>query len=335
MNTDLETHFILAGDIGGTKTNLAIFVSNEKKPILNIVESYSSPNASSLQQIIEVFLSRHNVKVDSACFGIAGPVSNGFVKTTNLPWVVSAKKLKELFNWEKVHLINDVVATAASIPFLQEHEHELLELNHGKIDSTGVIGVVAPGTGLGMALLVSLNGKGYPLPSEGGHVDFAPRNTTEIAMLQDLLTSHVSVERLASGPGLLTIYLWLKKYHNHEEPSWLQGRFQAEDASKVISDVALVEKEPLCLESLDMFVSILGAAAGNLALTGMTTGGIYLAGGICPKILPKLKEETFMKAFTAKGRFAELLSGIPVKVVLNEKAALIGAACYAMKLMET
>ena len=332
MKIDHDTHFVLAGDIGGTKTNLAIFISNKERPILSVVESYPSRNASSLEHIIEVFLSKHNVKVDSACFGIAGPVSNGCVKTTNLPWVVSAKKLKELFNWEKVHLINDLAATASSIPFLQDYE--LVELNHGRHDPTGVVGVVAPGTGLGMALLVSINGKGYPLQSEGGHVDFAPRNSIEIAMLQDLLTSHVSVERLASGPGLLTIYSWLKKYHNHREPAWIQERFQAGDASKIISDAALVEKEPLCVESLDMFVSILGAATGNLALTGMTTGGVYLAGGICPKILPKLKEEVFMKAFVAKGRFMELLSGIPVKVVLNDKAALLGAAYCAMDIME-
>ncbi|MGO8878153.1 MAG: glucokinase [Desulfomonilaceae bacterium] len=332
MKIDHDTHFVLAGDIGGTKTNLAIFISNKERPILSVVESYPSRNASSLEHIIEVFLSKHNVKVDSACFGIAGPVSNGCVKTTNLPWVVSAKKLKELFNWEKVHLINDLAATASSIPFLQDYE--LVELNHGRHDPTGVVGVVAPGTGLGMALLVSINGKGYPLQSEGGHVDFAPRNSIEIAMLQDLLTSHVSVERLASGPGLLTIYSWLKKHHNHREPAWIQERFQAGDASKIISDAALVEKEPLCVESLDMFVSILGAATGNLALTGMTTGGVYLAGGICPKILPKLKEEVFMKAFVAKGRFMELLSGIPVKVVLNDKAALLGAAYCAMDIME-
>jgi glucokinase len=333
MNTNHETNLVLAGDIGGTKTNLAIFISNEKRPILSVLESYPSQNASSLEQIVEDFLSKHNVKVDSACFGIAGPVFHGSVKTTNLPWTVSTANLKEGFKWGKVSLINDLAATALAIPVLQEDE--LVELNHGKPDPLGVVGVVAPGTGLGMALLVFLNGKSYPLKSEGGHVDFAPKNVIEIAMLQDLINSHLSVERFVSGPGLFKIYSWLKSYRKHNEPKWLTERFHmVADISPIISEVALLGEDPLCVEALDTFVSILGSTTGNLALTGMTTGGIYLAGGICPKILPKLNEGPFMKAFSAKGRFMELLSGIPVKVILNDKAALLGAACCAMDPVE-
>ena len=333
MKTDHDTHFLLAGDIGGTKTNLAIFISNEKRPILSVEELYPSRNASSLEQILDVFLSKHGLKVDAACFGIAGPVFNGCVKTTNLPWIVSANRLKELFKWERVRLINDLGATAIAIPVLLDHE--LVELNRGNHDPTGVIGVLAPGTGLGMAMLVSINGKRYPLQSEGGHVDFAPKNVDEIALLQDFINSHVSVERLVSGPGLFTIYSWLKHHRKHKEPKWLTDRFDLEtDIPQAISEIAILGKDPLCVEALNTFVSILGSTAGNLALTGMTTGGIYLAGGICPKILPKLKEEVFMKAFIAKGRFMELLSGIPVKVVLNDKAALLGAACCAMDLKE-
>jgi len=327
-----KTKFVLAGDIGGTKTNLALFHPAQSKPIPLVMESYSSGESSSLEELIETFLAKHIANVVSACFGIAGPVSKGSVRTTNLPWFVSANNLKDRFGWTNVRLINDLAATASSITVLEKQE--LAELNPGKPDLDGPIGIVAPGTGLGMALLMFLNGKAYPLQSEGGHVDFAPRDEPEIALLRHLMTSHVSVERLASGPGLFTIYSWLKKYRNHIEPVWIQKRFQIEDASKVISEAALVEKEPICVESLEMFVSILGAATGNLALTGMTTRGIYLAGGICPKIMLKLKEGSFMKAFTAKGRFEELLSSIPVNVILNDKAALLGAACCAMELLE-
>ncbi|MCX5873607.1 MAG: glucokinase, partial [Deltaproteobacteria bacterium] len=249
MKTIDHTQFVLAGDIGGTKTNLALFSPYKKRPVPRVIESYSSRDASSLEEIIEVFLTKHRVTVLSACFGIAGPISKGSVKTTNLPWIVSAHELRERFNWKNVSLINDLVATAASIAVLRDTE--LFELNRGTPDTEGTVGVVAPGTGLGMALLAFVNGTGCPLQSEGGHVDFAPRNVLEIAMLQDLLTSHVSVERLASGPGLFTIYSWLKGYRNYEEPAWLRERFRlGEDASQVVSEAALVEKDPTCVESL-------------------------------------------------------------------------------------
>jgi glucokinase len=333
MKTISSKEFVLAGDIGGTKTNLALFSPNKKRPVLWVRESYSSRDASSLEELVEVFLTQHPETVSSVCFGIAGPVTKGSVKTTNLPWVVSERKLRDRFTWKKVRLMNDLAATAVSIAALGQSE--VFGLNPGKTDPEGTVGVVAPGTGLGIALLVFVKGQRYPLPSEGGHVDFAPKDAQEIELLRHLLgqRSHVSVERLVSGPGLLTIYSWLKEYRGHTEPKWLQEMFTLKDASQVISEAALAEKEPLCVESLDMFVSILGSVAGNLALTGMTTGGIYLAGGICPKILPKLTEAGFMKAFTAKGRFEEFLSGIPVRVILNDKAALLGAACCASELL--
>ena len=332
MNPIDHTEFVLAGDIGGTKTILALFSPDKKRPTPIIMETYSSRDASSLEELIRVFLTRHNGTILCACFGIPGPVTKGSVKTTNLPWVVSESTLRQRFKWKRVRILNDLAATTASLAVLQESE--LLELNRGNIDPGGTVGIVAPGTGLGMALLVFLEGKGYPIQSEGGHVDFPARNTIEIALLQDLFASHLSVERLVSGPGIFTLYSWLKGYRSHSEPSWLQERFRLGDASQVVSEAALVEKEPLCVETLDMFVSLLGATAGNLALTGMTTGGIYLGGGICPKILPKLKDTGFMKAFTAKGRFEEFLSGIPVQVILNENAALLGAACYALDLLD-
>ena len=321
---------MLTGDIGGTKTNLALFTLDREQPRLLAEASYSSRHASSLEELIEVFLSQHSATVSSACFAIAGPVINAAVKTTNLPWHISEQKLRERFSLERILILNDNAATAFSLQALETSQ--VFELNMGKPESEGTIGVVAPGTGLGTALLVFTKGQPWPIPSEGGHADFAPKNVQEIELLRHLLglMPHVSVERLVSGPGLATIYSWLREHRSHLEPKWLQEMFKVKDASQVISEAALAHKDPLCMESLDMFTSMLGSAASNLALTGMTTGGIYLAGGICPKILPKLKEGGFMAAFVAKGRFQELLSRIPVRVILSDKAPLVGAAHYML-----
>jgi glucokinase len=256
-------------------------------------------------------------------------VKAGVSRVTNLPWVVSEAELKGRYGWEQVRLINDLAATAVAVPLLTESE--LYLVNRGRPEPGGPFGLVAPGTGLGMALAIMVEGKVRAIASEGGHVDFAARNDEEMDLLKHLLRTmqRVSVERLASGPALFTIYSWLREYRNHTEPAWLAERMNSADPSKVISEVALENAEPLCVEALDLFVSIIGAAAGNLALTGMTTGGIYLGGGIPPKILPKLVDGTFVEAFTAKGRFQDFLADVPVHVILNDKAALLGAAAYA------
>lgn len=193
--------------------------------------------------------------------------------------------------------------------------------------------MVAPGTGLGIGLLVFHDRKPTVIPSEGGHVDFAPRNQLEIDLLRYLLRRipRVSVERVASGPGLYTIFSWLKEYRQYQEPDWLTERLAQGDPARAISEAALGEKEPLCSEALDIFVSIIGAVSGNLALTALITGGLYLGGGIAPKIITKLRDGTFMEAFTAKGRFREMLSDIPVRVILNDQAALLGAAWCAFQ----
>jgi glucokinase len=274
----------------------------------------------------------HQVSISSACFGVAGPVKNGRCKTTNLPWDVSERKLKNRFGWDKVCLINDLTATSYAVPLLTGRE--LFSLNRGKKTKGGSIGLIAPGTGLGMALMVWRDGNYIPMPSEGGHSDFAPQNETEVALWHYLHVrlGHVSVERVLSGPGLFIIYCWLKFTGQGSEPTWLAQRMNEDDPSKVISEAALVEKEPLCVKTLDLFVSILGATAGNLALTGLTRGGIYIGGGIAPKILPKLGEDLFIKAFVDKGRFTGLLQSIPVRVILNDKAALLGAAHCALEM---
>jgi glucokinase len=334
MKSSDHENLVLAGDIGGTKTNLGLFFHNKENLQIQVEKSYPSREYSSLEDVVHSFLNEHATDISAACFGIAGPVKKGSTKATNLPWLVTEVGLKERFGWKHVRLVNDLVATALSIKILEKSE--IAELYSGNQDSEGTIGIVAPGTGLGMALLAHVDGKRLPLSSEGGHVDFGPKNLHEIELLKYLFKkmSHVSVERLASGPGISIIYEWLKGLRDYTEPIWLQQRFDHKDSSEVISEAAINDGEPLCVETMDMFVSIFGSVTGNLALTGMTTGGIYLAGGICPKILPKLREGGFINAFLSKGRFEEFMSGIPIRVITNDKAALLGAACCASDLLD-
>jgi glucokinase len=317
---------VLAGDIGGTKTYLGLFRRGKRRPLLDVLETHASRKAPNLESIIDDFLSRHEAALTGVCLGIAGPVSNGRCKTTNLPWHVSERKIKNRFGWRQVRLINDLTATAYALPLLTKGE--LSPLNRPKKTKGANLGLIAPGTGLGMALLMWHEGHYIPVPSEGGHSDLAPNNDAELALWQYLhqRVGHVSVERVLSGPGLFMIYTWLKQTGRWTEPRWLAKRISEGDPPRVISQAAQEEKEPLCAKTLDVFVSILGGTAGNLALTGLTKGGVYLGGGICPKILPKLKEDRFMLAFTNKGRFKGLLEEMPVYVILNDKAALLGAA---------
>lgn len=331
MNNSDGKALVLAGDIGGTKTNMGLFVMGKTRPVLKEIETYSSRKARGLENIIEAFIQKYPRPISNACFGIAGPVVSGQCKTTNLPWVVSEGRLKRSFKWPKVRLINDLSATVLSIPLLSPGE--AVSLNTAKAKKGQNIGLIAPGTGLGEALLIFRNGRHIPIASEGGHADFSP-NTQAEARLWAFLHSrlgHVSVERVLSGPGLLNIYLWLKNSGKFSAPPELRKMMTVMDPARVISEAAMNGKEPLCVETLNMFASILGAAAGNLALTGITTGGLYLGGGIPPKILPFLKTDRFINAFTAKGRFKDMLNKIPVRVILNERAALLGAAWEAFK----
>jgi len=321
---------VLAGDIGGTKTNLGLYRMGKRRPVPSVVRTYPSREAPNLADILERFLARHPVTVASACFGVAGSVRNGVSRTTNLPWDVSEKKLKNRFGWNRVRVINDLKATAYAVPLLTQRE--LFILNPGRKAKEKTIGLIAPGTGLGMALLIWKDGSYIPVSSGGGHSDLAPNNESEAAFwkyLHDRL-GHVSVERALSGPGLFIIYCWMKFTGQGSEPTWLSEKLNEGDPPRVITEAALVEKDPLCVKALDLFVSILGATAGNLALTGLTRGGIYLGGGIVPKILSKLQEGFFMRAFVEKGRFKGLLTEVPVYVILNDKAALLGAAHGAL-----
>ncbi len=331
MNMAVKEEYILAGDIGGTKANLGIFIKGKRRPLLKRFNSYPSREYNGLEDIIDLFLSEYPFKIDKACFGIAGPVENGRSRTTNLPWDVSANRIKKTFGMEKVKLINDLSAMAASVPFLTGSE--IYILNKSRPQKNGNISLIAPGTGLGQALLIYSDGGYIPVPSEGGHVDFAPGNELEAGLLNDLWKEyeHVSIERIISGIGMLNIYNYLKSTGKYNEPMWLSKKIKSDDPAKVINETAAQKGQKLCLKTIDIFLSILGAAAGNLALTGLTEGGVYIGGGIPPKLMWRFKEDVFMNSFKNKGRFSGLMEKIPVNIILNNNAPLLGAAIVAFK----
>ena len=321
---------ILAGDIGGTKTVIGLF--DEAADRLHAVreEKFPSQNYGALEEILDQFLRGGPSPVPrAACFGVAGPVVRGRSEATNLPWVIDSKALERTLGLKGVAVINDLVATAYGIPTL--NPEDLYVLNEGRSDPEGNMALIAAGTGLGEALLF-WDGQAYRgVASEGGHADLAPRNALEIELLQYLLSrfQRVSYERVLSGPGIFNIYSFLKQAGYAEEPHWLAERFQDQDPSPVITEAAKRGECDLCVRTLHLFVSLYGAEAGNLALKAMATGGVYIGGGIAPKIVDQLKDGTFMEAFTDKGRLSPVLERMPVRVILNDKTALLGAARYA------
>ena len=330
MATSKDKTLVLAGDIGGTKTNLGLFFNDHGHPVLNVMETFSSADSPDLEHIIREFQHIHSAPVSRACFGIAGPVVDGKSKTTNLPWNVSQDRIKKEFSIQHVRIINDLTATAMAVPIL--NTDDFFHLNQATSIKGRPIGLVAPGTGLGIAMLIYHNGRYIPISSEGGHIDFAPNSESEAELWQYLHRryGHVSIERVISGSGLVNIYEWLKDSARIDEPEGGKLKFKKTDPAMAITNAALSNKDPGCVEALNLFVSIFGAVAGNFALFGLTSGGIFLGGGISPKILPILKEDIFMKAFVNKGRFKDFLEKIPMKVILNDKAALIGAAHCAI-----
>ena len=334
MMTKKRQAVVLAGDIGGTKTNIGLFAMGRKRPEPLSIESFASREAPHLEDLVDRFLKRHPALLISTCFGIAGPVINGRCKTTNLPWVVSERALQRRFHWRHVRLLNDLAATALAIPLLRRRER--LSLSQGNMQKKGTIALMSPGTGLGQAILAYQGGEYVPLASEGGHVSFSPTTEAEIDLWRHLRKTfgHVSMERVLSGSGLVNIYSWFRDSGRFEEPGWLKTLLKQGDPAQVISENALQKKQALCVESLRLYVSILGSAAGNLALTGMAVGGVYLGGGIPPKILPALKKGPFLKSFLAKGRFSDFLARIPVQVILNDKTALLGAAQAAFNALK-
>ena len=330
---------LLAGDIGGTKTILAIYAPGELPGAPLAEKTFPSRRYSNLESIVREFLSDVDLKVDRAAFGVAGPVVGGRVTTTNLPWEMDEAYLREALNLSSVHLLNDLEAIAQAIPLLKGRD--LRTLNKGNPLSTGAIALIAPGTGLGEAFLVWDGSRYRAFPSEGGHVGFAPANRLEAELLLYLRDrrqfDHVSYERVCSGLGLPTIYAFLKERGHGEEPAWLADQLAAaDDPTPVIVHAALDKNRlsELCVATLNMFVSILGAEAGNLALKVLATGGVYLGGGIPPRVLSVLENGRFMEAFLRKGRMSALLARMPVRIILNPKAALLGTACRGLELYD-
>lgn len=320
---------ILAGDIGGTNTRLAFFEGTAQQPRPVVLEVFPSRTHSGPEEIVQKFLAKHPGKVESAAFGIAGAVHNGRVQTPNLPWIVDSTSVAQTLALSSISLVNDLEANAHGIAVLTPND--FVALCEGAAHSCGNRVLISAGTGLGQAGLL-LEGDEYrPYPSEGGHADFAPKDETELDLLRYLWQrfEHVSYERVLSGPGLYNIYQFLRDTHRAEEPAWLAEEMKERDPSAVISAHALKGDAAICELAMDRFVSIYGAEAGNLALKGMATGGVYIGGGIAPKILPKLQGPTFLNAFRKKGRLSTLLEAIPVRVILNDKTALLGAARVA------
>ena len=321
---------ILAGDIGGTSARLAYFELSKGRLAAVAERTYRSREQATLESAVKNFIVEQNIHVDVACFGIAGPVRDRKVITPNLPWQVDAAVLETELGIAHVSLLNDLEANAHGLSELTEDDYAVLA--PGASAAIGNRAVISAGTGLGEAGLYWDGVAHHPFPCEGGHADFAATNDLQIELLQYLMNKfgHVSIERVLSGPGLYNIYLFLRNTGKGEEEPWLREEMKTQDPSALISQYGLSGKSPLCALALDVFVDIYGAEAGNFALKAMALGGVYVGGGIAPKILPKLQRPRFMQAFKNKGRLEALLEQMPVRVILNDKTALLGAAHVAL-----
>lgn len=320
----------LAGDVGGTKTALALFDADQR-----MVRRATLPSARfvSLEMLIQEFLDQEaeGQVIAAACFGIAGPIADQSCRATNLPWIIDASALEQTLHIPHVLLVNDFHALSIGITHLPETDFVLL--NEAAPDPKGPWAVIGAGTGLGQAVLMKTPSGGFDvLPSEGSHIDFGPRNETEVSLLHFLWKRHkrVSYERIASGMGLPVLYDFFLEQGIPETAAVHEEMAQkGAHRAAIVSAHALSGDDEVCVRALDLFVSVYGAAAGNLALTVLPCGGVYVAGGISPKILPKLQDGTFMAAFCNKGRLSHMLETMPVQVVLNADAGLIGAAALA------
>jgi glucokinase len=323
---------ILAGDVGGTKTELAVFEDAQGQLRAVHEEKYASQDFPSLNTIIRHFLdAKPAASISAACFGVPGPVIDGRCTTTNLPWALDERALTVEIPAPRAKLLNDLEAMAWGVMELSPREVVILQEGAPR---PGNMALVAAGTGLGEALMVWDGTRHVVVSSEGGHVDFAPRNASEVGLLTFLLRQfdRVSDERVLSGPGLFNIYRYLRAERGIPEPPWLADRLASGDPSAAIGEVGLAKKDPVCMQALDLFASIYGAVAGNLALTVLAVGGMYVGGGIAPKLRAKLTDGAFIRAFRDKGRLAALLESFPVRLVLNERAPLLGAARVASQL---
>lgn len=322
---------ILAGDIGGTKTNLALYGVDAENIRLHVKHQFASQSYEKFSDIIESFLdSVGEISITSVCLGIAGPVIEGVCTTTNLPWEITTKELQDQLSCKNVYLLNDLEATAYGMLYLDESD--IVELNPNAIGKKGNCAVIAAGTGLGEAMLYYDGKKFHPIGSEGGHCDFAPLTPQQDALLRWLREKyplHVSYERILSGPGIANIYDFLAQSSFAQEPLEILQMSPHEDKSALISKLALEIYDPLCEESLNLFTEIYGAEAGNMALKSFALGGVYIGGGIAPKIMKFMKSERFLNGFLSKGRFRNMLHSIPIRVSTNQETALLGCGHYA------
>ncbi len=324
---------LLAGDVGGTKTALALFEARGAELTLAREAELPSREFPKLEDAIVRFLADGpRGPVEAACFGVAGPVVNGRCVATNLPWVVDETDLAARIPAGRVRLLNDLEAMGHGVLALAPSSLATLQPGTPRAGSRVLL---AAGTGLGEALLIWTGERHIVIACEGGHADFAPRTDLEIELLRFLRKElgRVSYERVLSGPGLFNIYRFLREQGGVSEPQWLRDRIEVGDPSAVVSEVGLVGGHPLCVQALDMFASIYGAEAGNLALKALAVGGVFIGGGIAPKIRAKLEDGAFITAFCDKGRFAQLMASIPVQLILEPRAALLGAARVAKGLL--
>lgn len=324
---------ILAGDIGGTNARLALYDVHNGDFTLAHMAIFPSRQYAGLDQIVAEFVKSIGQGPTQACFGIAGPVTNGRVEASNLPWIIEAKRLAEELSISKAILINDLEATGWGVGALSAKD--LVALNN-VVSISGNIGgnqaVIAAGTGLGEGCLY-WDGSGYHVfASEGGHCDFAPQGELQVELYKYLQAryGHVSCERVISGPGLVNVFDFLRDTGRGKPPDWLVAAMVESDAAAAISQAAMKGQCPMCEQALEIFVSAFGAEAGNLALKIKATGGVFLAGGIAPKILPKLATPRFLEAFLSKGRLRHLMEIMPIQVITNDKLALLGAARCAL-----
>ena len=322
---------ILAGEIGATRTRLAAFETEGNKLQKVVEKIYMSQEERNLPEIIVGFIRTEGIPVHNACFGVAGPVRGGQSKISNLSWVIDAKELATLLKLKSVGLINDLEAFAYGIDALESKD--FITLSEGSEDAEGNRAVISARTGLGVAGLFWDGNRHHPFACEGGHSNFAPSDNLEIELLQYLQKKYgrVSCERVLSGPGIKNIYDFLRDTRKFEEPDWLREQLShAQDAPALISQLALEDKAAICEQTLAIFVAIYGSQTGDCALNYMSTGGIFIGGSIAAKIVPKMKDPIFLRAFLAKGRMEPLLGEMPVKIVINDDSGIMGAALYTL-----
>ncbi len=326
---------ILAGDVGGTKVHLALYNFASGALVRLRDEKFPAADYACLDDVVNAFLGKGTEKKEeivASCFGCPGPVKDGRLKLTNLPWTLDTRSLQHNLGIEHIFLINDLEANGYGIPELAKDQ--IFTLHDGDVSAVGHRGLISAGTGLGESVLVwdpKLR-RHTPLASEGGHVDFAPRDEREIELLRYLqrtLKGRVSFERVVSGIGIRNVYAFLRDVEKMEEPDWLRQRMATEDPNAVIGTCAEDESAPICVDTMNIFAASFGAKAGNLGLTLLASGGIYLGGGIAPKVLKLMQNGRFTEAFLDKGRMRPILESMPVRIILDDTCALLGAAAYA------